>query len=573
MKNILGINCYHADSSACILSNNKISAAAEEERFVRIKHFAGFPKNSIEFCIKDSGLKNNQIDLICVNTNSYSNLCNKIYYLINNFNFKLIKNKIKNKLVKNNNLYEELNKIFIGKIPKILFLNHHQCHHYSSYFASNFQNAASISIDGFGDFVSTSLGYFNGNNFKQLKQIYFPHSLGILYSAITQYLGFYDYGDEYKVMGLAAYGKPTFIDKIKKLIIYDNNEFKLNLEYFNHEEPSFNFKWNNEYPIVNKLFKNNIDIIFKDVDCVDTKIKADIAASLQYVYEEILFNLCNYLKKITKCENIILSGGCAMNTLANGKIIKNTGFKNIFIQPAAADNGGAIGAAYFGSLIVNKRRAESMKNAYLGPQFTKTQILSEYDNFSKDIKMINFNEFNEKFYDYISNLLIDKNIIGWFQDKMEWGPRALGNRSILADPRDAIMKDIINKKIKLREKFRPFAPIVLEERASDWFNDIKREPFMMQTYYAKKGKISQIQAVVHEDNTSRVQTVNKDTNEKIYNLINFFYKRTGVPMLINTSLNENEPIICNPKEAFDMLKRTKLDYLILSSCIFSRINK
>lgn len=280
--------------------------------------------------------------------------------------------------------------------------------------------------------------------------------------------------------------------------------------------------------------------------------------------------MCKFLYEKTKSKNLLLSGGCAMNTLANGKIIPNTGFKSIFIQPAAPDNGGALGAAYIGNLTQNKLRTKPFTNSYLGPSFTDQEILNVFKNYEKKIIIKKSAQFDDKFFDYISNLLKQKKVIGWFQDKMEWGARALGNRSIIADPRKFAMKNIINKKIKFRERFRPFAPIMLQEDSKIWFNDLKSEPYMMKVYKAVKNRANQIQAVVHSDGTSRVQTINKRQNIKMYNLLKSFKKKTGIPILINTSLNENEPIICNPKEAFELLLRTNLDYLVISRFIFKK---
>ena len=572
-KFILGLNCFHADSSACIISNGKLIAAVEEERFKRIKHFAGFPDQSIKFCLKMAKINMQSVDLICVNTNPLANLFEKSKFLLKKKGIKIIYNKAKNKIKKKNVIENEINKTFnCKKIPKILYLNHHDCHHYSSYFASNFKDTASLSLDGFGDFVSTSLGYFKKNHFKKFQQVYFPDSLGIFYSAITQFLNFKNYGDEYKIMGLAAYGTPKYKEEMYEIVKKSNASFfQLNLKYFNHHKNNHNYMWNNEYPIVKDLFTKHFYKLFKVKNKkIDEKKKADIAASAQAVFEELLISMCSFLYNKTKSKNLILSGGCAMNTLANGKILSNTKFKKVFIQPAAPDNGGALGAAYLGDFYLNKKRSLPFKNSYLGPSFSDKEILDEFDNYKKKILLKKSKKFDESFYNNIANLLKRKKVIGWFQDRMEWGARALGNRSIIADPRKFNMKKIINKKIKLREKFRPFAPIVMEDESNKWFEEIKSEPYMMRVYKAKKNKSNKIQAVVHQDGTSRVQTINIKQNLKMYKLLTSFKKKTGVPLLINTSLNENEPIICSPKEAFELLLRTKLDYLVVSKFIFEK---
>lgn len=572
-KFILGLNCFHADSSACIISGKKLIAAVEEERFKRIKHFAGFPDESIKFCLEAAKIQIKDVNAICVNTDPFANILAKSKFIVKKKGLKTIFEKARIRIKKKNKIETEFkNKLGLKKIPKILYLNHHDCHHYSSFFASNFKDAASLSIDGFGDFVSTSLGNYKGNHLEKFKQIYFPDSLGIFYTAITQFLGFKKYGDEYKIMGLAAYGNPKYKNEIYKIIRKDDkNFFKLNLNYFNHHKNNHNYMWDNKYPHVKNLFSNNLYKLFKIKDKKIDKIKkADIAASAQSVFEEILLYLCNYLFDKTNSKNLILSGGCAMNTLANGKILSKTNFKNIFIQPASPDNGGALGAAYLGNLILNKKRTNPFKNSYLGPSYSEKDILKIFENYQNKITIKKFHKFGNGFYDHIASLLKKKKIIGWFQDKMEWGARALGNRSILADPRKFEMKNIINQKIKLREKFRPFAPLILEEEAKKWFENIKSEPYMMRVYKAKKKKSTKIEAVVHHDGTSRVQTVNKKQNYKIYNVLKAFKKLTGVPILINTSLNENEPIVCSPKQAFELLLRTKLDYLIISNFIFKK---
>lgn len=572
-KFILGLNCFHADSSACIISNGKLIAAVEEERFKRIKHFAGFPDQSIKFCLKMAKINMQSVDLICVNTNPLANLFEKSKFLLKKKGIKIIYNKAKNKIKKKNVIENEIKKTFnCKKIPKILYLNHHDCHHYSSYFASNFKDTASLSLDGFGDFVSTSLGYFKKNHFKKFQQVYFPDSLGIFYSAITQFLNFKNYGDEYKIMGLAAYGTPKYKEEMYEIVKKSNASFfQLNLKYFNHHKNNHNYMWNNEYPIVKDLFTKHFYKLFKVKNKkIDEKKKADIAASAQAVFEELLISMCSFLYNKTKSKNLILSGGCAMNTLANGKILSNTKFKKVFIQPAAPDNGGALGAAYLGDFYLNKKRSLPFKNSYLGPSFSDKEILDEFDNYKKKILLKKSKKFDESFYNNIADLLKRKKVIGWFQDRMEWGARALGNRSIIADPRKFNMKKIINKKIKLREKFRPFAPIVMEDESNKWFEEIKSEPYMMRVYKAKKNKSNKIQAVVHQDGTSRVQTINIKQNLKMYKLLTSFKKKTGVPLLINTSLNENEPIICSPKEAFELLLRTKLDYLVVSKFIFEK---
>tara|TARA_B100001175_G_scaffold317175_1_gene333161 strand:- start:668 stop:2401 length:1734 start_codon:yes stop_codon:yes gene_type:complete len=574
---ILGLNINHADTSACIVINGKIEFAIEEERFTRIKHYSKFPINSITACLNYSKLSVKNIDYICVNYNPKANLTAKLLYLTKNFftihGFKKLIN-FRKKLFLDTDLSNFLreNK-FSGKFINI---EHHLSHIASSYLISGFDNAIGLSIDGFGDFTSTASFICNKNKIKNIRRVIFPHSLGILYQSITQFLGFKNYGDEYKVMGLASYGKPTFKNEFSKLISFDKeNYFKLNLKYFSHHNnPNFSYKFKDGIPYFENLYNENFYNLFGDVfrSNVIKQEHKNLASTLQYVFEDIVLKILNDLYDQYKIDNLCLAGGCALNSKFNGTILKKTKYKKIFIQPNASDGGGSLGAAiYYASQKDNKFKNLEFNDAYLGTSYSNNYIKENI--IDKKMKTSKFNYkylINEDLNNFISNKLNNSEIIGWFKGKCEWGPRALGNRSIIADPRNSKIKEIINAKIKRRESFRPFAPSVLEERAADFFDIDYFSPHMLYVVEAKDNIKNELPAIVHVDNTCRVQTVNEKFNEDYYKLIKSFEKLTGCPVILNTSFNENEPIVQTPEEAFSCFERTKMDCLVLENWVIYR---
>jgi carbamoyltransferase len=581
---ILGINSFHADSSSCLLLNGKLLSAVEEERFNRIKHFSGFPIESIKYCLSSNNFKISDIDYIAINQNSYSNLSHKLLYLF--FNKSKIDNILNKIFIRNKRnsiikcFFENFkNDIFRGKIINV---NHHLAHISSAYYPSPFSEAVNLSIDGFGDFTSTAWGVGIDNKIRIDGQILFPHSMGIFYQAMTQYLGFNNYGDEYKVMGLAPYGKPVLFEKIQKLInISPNGMFNLDLSYFCHYKENLNFRGDNGIPVINRLYTDKLEDLLGPSRKMDEKLcqrHMDIAHCTQLAYENVLFTLLNSLYKRYNIKQLTVSGGCAMNSVANGKIKLKTPFSQIYIQSAAGDAGGAIGAALYtwhkfqyGNSNITKQVHD---HAYWGPSFSDNEI---YEIIKKcEIKIAAAHCFYYK-YDSLDLLLKETAscismgmVVGWFQGRMEWGPRALGNRSILCDPRRADMKDILNIKIKRRESFRPFAPSVLQEKMSEWFEQSGDVPFMSEVFQIKKDKRKFIPAVTHVDGSGRLQTVYKHTNHRYYELISSFEEITGIPILLNTSFNENEPIVCNPKEAIDCFLRTEMDILVIGNYILKR---
>jgi carbamoyltransferase len=560
---ILGINAYHADASACLIKDGEIVAACEEERFTRIKHCAGFPQNAIFSCINQSKITLDDIEYVAISKNPKRRILNKIFYSL--FHLTLSSNFIKSRSKNYLKLLHIKNK-FNGK--KVYFIDHHQAHAASAFFVSPFDKAVILTLDGFGDFLSCMIGYGEGNKIKVISSITFPHSLGILYIAISQYLGFNKFGDEGKVMALAGYGMPTYVDVFNEIIKYHDGKYKLNLSYFLHHKNGVEEEWEKE-PSYGKLYSHKLIETLgnerKHNEEINQRHK-DIAASLQFVLENVVINLLNKLYKTIKVKNLCVSGGVFLNCVMNGKILSSTPFEKIFIQPASSDAGTSIGAAYYLYYqILNYPRKFIMNNVYFGPSY------SSYD-VENAIKKCHLKYKKENEITKVAAKLIEQGkIIGFFQGRMEFGPRALGNRSILADPRRREIKEILNARIKNRESFRPFAPSCLKENASEYFMGCESSPFMIINYKVRKEKMDIIPAVVHVDGTSRVQTVEKDINPKFYELIHNFYKLTGVPILLNTSFNENEPIVCTPEDAISCFIKTKMDYLIMEDFLIEKL--
>lgn len=575
MTYVLGVNAFHADSSACIIKDGEILFAIEEERINRIKHWSGFPTKSIEACLNFTDISMDEIDFITFNTDPKFNLKKKIFYVLKNFLvteiFKYLKKKSKNSLFLNLKKNYEFGKLE----KKIIFVEHHISHISSAYFPSNYDKSDIVSIDGFGDFTSCAVGSAEGNDLNISARVNFPHSLGLFYQAMTQHLGFRKYGDEYKVMGLSAYGKPNYFEKLKDIINTKKNTFELNLKYFSHHYNFSSYVSTDGNIMFPKIFNSKVTELIGDERIEGQKLDehhADLAASVQKIYEYILFNTLNAWQKISKNENLCFAGGCAMNSKANGSILENTNYKDVYIPPSPGDAGGSIGSAlYHYSRIGNSRNPKNFYSVYLGPEFKKeyTEKIIYENLINYNCKILNLNE--KELVDTCSKKISEGKVAGWFQSRMEWGPRALGNRSILADPRKKNMKDILNLKTKKRESFRPFAPSILEEEIDQWFEQHHQSYFMQNVYKFKKDKIDQVPAVVHLDFTGRLQSVNKNLNPRYYNLIKSFYKITNVPIILNTSFNENEPIVCNPLEAIECFKRTKIDILVLDNFFIERL--
>lgn len=581
---ILGINAYHGDSSACLLHNGQLIAAAEEERFCRIKHFAGFPIESIRYCLKEGKIKLSEIAIIAINSDPHANFFKKILYTCKNKpNLKLILDRINNQKarlsIESDLAIAFSGEKFHGEIKKV---EHHLAHLASTFFVSPFQEALVISVDGFGDFASCAWGIGKNNHIDIRGRICFPHSLGAFYQALTQYLGFPNYGDEYKVMGLAPYGQPRFMKQMYEIVKIDKNGiFKLNMKYFRYHREKLNYIWNKGSPEVETLYSDKLCALLgperKFNDPLDER-HIDIARSTQEMFEQALFHLLSRLHQMYPFENLAIAGGCAMNSVANGKIVQQTPFKKIYVPGAAGDAGGAIGAA----MVVWHQISQSKNSnrfhcnhAYWGPRFSNeeiNQIINQKTESKKDLQT-EFIEDEKNLCRRTAQAIADGKVVGWFQGRMEWGPRALGNRSILCDPRRFDMKDILNLKIKKRECFRPFAPSILREAVSDWFELEDDVPFMTQVFKIRPEKRSLIPAVNHVDGTGRLQTVDKESNSRYYCLISTFEEKTEVPLILNTSFNENEPIVCRPEEALDCFLRTQMDVLVLNDFFIFRKEK
>lgn len=586
MSYILGLNAYHGDSSSCILKDGKLIAAAEEERFRRTKHWAGFPSEAIRYCLQEGGVGPGEIDHIAVNRNPRANLLQKALFSFQHHpSLGLVKDRLKNAFkVKDikETLAEEFNVNPLTLKARVHHIEHHIAHLASTYMVSPFEKAAVVSVDGFGDFVGSMWGIGTGNSIEPKERTFFPHSLGLFYIALTQFLGFAKYGDEYKVMGLAALGVPSFMEEMGKILLSNSNgRFELSLQHFLHHTEAGTMTWDGGEPKMGTVYSQIMEQLLGPARKPEEEISKkhqDIAASLQARYEEAFFHLLNHVFEQTKLPNLCLAGGCAMNSVANGKIFDQTPFEEVYIQPAAGDAGGALGAAYYvWNQVLNQPRDFLMQKAYWGPEFSEAEIDQELKAKSKELEekrcVIKKVENDDELCRQTAKYIAEGKVVGWFQGRMEWGPRALGNRSIVVDPRNAEMKDILNSRIKRREPFRPFAPSILLERTGEYFEKDYPDPFMIKVYPIKPEKRRVIPAVTHVDGTGRLQTVRKEDNPLYWQLIKEFEKITGVPIVLNTSFNENEPIVCRPSEALDCFLRTKMDVLVLGKHIISKRKK
>jgi carbamoyltransferase len=570
---ILGINAYHGDAAAAIIRDGKLIAAAEEERFNRFKHSAGFPSHAIEYCLATAGIGPEELDHVGISRDPSAHLHKKILFAATRVASEGIFNQIKDRLgnaAKVRDLKDEVARVF-GVSKKLLrarFHNveHHRAHLASCFFVSPFERAALLSIDGFGDFISTMWALGEANSIEVLGQVEYPHSTGIVYTATTQFLGFPHYGDEGKVMGLAPYGRPRFINEFREIVrTEENGQFRLNLNYFRHHAEGVEMTWDEGSPVIGRVFSDEYAHLFGPPRVPGTPLsdrERDIAASLQLRLEEVGFHILNHLHDRTGLTDLGLAGGVAYNSVMNGKILLNTPFKRLFIQPAAGDSGTALGVCYqIYNGLLKRERAEVMTGAYTGPEFTNEDIRSAL---SKN-KIIFEHYSDEELTKRAAQDIAAGLVVGWFQGRMEFGPRALGNRSIVVDPRRAEMKDVLNDRIKKREPFRPFAPSILEERVADYFEQTHPAPTMLMVYQIKEEWRQEIPAVTHVDGSGRLQTVSREVNERYYQLISDFAAMTGVPVVLNTSFNENEPIVCTPQEAIDCFQKTRMDVLYLGN--------
>lgn len=632
---ILGINAYHGDAAAALIKDGRIVAAAEEERFNRVKHCAGFPAAALRYCLDAAGITIEDVDHIGISRDPSAHLHKKVLFaasraakgvgrrqtarvgrrqtadgsgqmsevggqmseavthnssLITHHSdvsthhsspstrsssngragiFRQIKDRLGN-AAKVRDLKDEVARA-LGVEKKSIraqFHNveHHRAHLASSFYVSPFERAALLSIDGFGDFISTMWAAGDGNTINVLGQVEYPYSTGIVYTATTQFLGFPHYGDEGKVMGLAPYGKPRFMNEFRQIIQTEpNGRFKLDLDYFRHHAEGVDMSWDQGSPTIGRIFSNAFVHTFgpaREAGAALTDRERDIAASLQQRLEEVGFHVLNHLHEQTGLTDLGLSGGVAYNSVMNGKILLNTPFRRVYVQPAAGDSGTALGVCYeINNGILKQPRGEVMLGAYTGPQFSNDEIRAELEK--RELAFDTFSD--EEVTKHAAQDIADGLVVGWFQGRMEFGPRALGNRSIVVDPRRADMKEILNERIKKREPFRPFAPSILEERTADYFEQDHPAPTMLMVYQVRPERRAEVPAITHVDGSGRLQTVSRRVNSKYYQLISDFDKLTGVPIVLNTSFNENEPVVCTPAHAIDCFLKTRMDVLYLGN--------
>jgi carbamoyltransferase len=576
--NILGINAYHGNASAAIVCKGRLVAAVEEERFNRVKYAAGFPAQAIRYCLKEAGLELKDIDHVAVPRNPYARLGTKLFYAMRMPSFARERMKV---LAKFTGIPEALAQAFDSDPAKIAAkfhrVEHHKAHLASAFFVSPFERAALLSADGLGDFASTMWGSGTGNRMKIDGAIAFPHSLGLFYSAVTQYLGFLKFGDEYKVMGLGAYGEPEQLDAIRKIVRAQGDGFRLGLEYFTHHRTGPEMSWAeaDKTPTLGKMFSEEMEKLLGPKRNPEEPLEQrhkNLASALQARLEEVYLGMLKKLAERTGLKAVCLAGGVAFNCVANGKIFDKTGFEQVYVHPAAGDAGLAVGAAYYvWHQILGKPRSFVMDHAYWGPGYSREEIRRAIDANGLAQNGCRVEELaEENLMQRTAAIVADGKILGWFQGRAEWGPRALGNRSIVADPRRPEMKEILNQRIKHREIFRPFAPSILAESTGEWFEKSHPSPFMTQAYSVRPEKRDKIPAPTHVDGTGRLQTVTREANPRYWSLIKSFEQLTGVPVVLNTSFNDNEPIVCRPEEALDCFQRTQMDALMLGDFLITR---
>jgi carbamoyltransferase len=580
--NILGINAYHGNASAAIVCDGQLIAAVEEERFNRVKYAAGFPVQAIRYCLQEAGLTLSDIDHVGIPRNPYARLFTKLLYSVRMPSFARQRAKV---LATFTDIPEALAAAFDSDLrqlkAKFHRIEHHQAHLASSFFVSPFERAALLSADGLGDFASSMWGVGEGSRLNIRGSVAFPHSLGLFYSAVTQFLGFLKFGDEYKVMGLGAYGQPDRLEAFRDIVRFDENSrangFRLGLDYFTHHRTGPQMTWADadKTPTLGKMFSPEMARLLGPVRHPDEPLEQrhkNLASSLQARLEEVYLGMLRKLAKETALKSVCLAGGVAFNCVANGKIFDSTGFENVYVHPAAGDGGLSVGAAFHvWHQILGRPRAFVMNHAYWGPGYSRDEARRAIDASAIAHKGYSVSELSEPdLMGSTAQIIADGKILGWFQGRAEWGPRALGNRSIVADPRRPEMKEILNRRIKHREIFRPFAPSILAESTADYFEKSHPSPFMTLAYSVRPEMREKIPAPTHVDGTGRLQTVTREANPRYWQLIKAFENLTGVPVVLNTSFNDNEPIVCRPEEAIDCFLRTEMDALVLGDFLVTR---
>lgn len=579
--NILGINAYHGNASAAIVCNGRLAAAVEEERFNRVKYAAGFPAAAIRYCLGAAGLTLKEVDAVAVPRNPWARLGTKLFYAVRMPSFARERAKV---MAKFTGIREALAQAFDTDASSIRAkfhrVEHHQAHLASAFFVSPFERAALLSADGLGDFASTMWGTGSGPRMEIEGAVAFPHSLGLYYTAVTQYLGFLKFGDEYKVMGLAAYGQPEQMDVFREIVRSNGRAFRLGLNFFTHHRTGPEMSWAeaDQTPVLGKMYSEEMAARLGAARRPEEPIEQrhrNLAAALQARLEEVYLGMLRGLAERSGLKAVCLAGGVAFNCVANGKIFDQTPFEQVYVHPAAGDGGLSVGAAYHvWHQMLGRPRSFVMEHAYWGPEFSKEEIRAAVEKSEVSRGAYCIAELAEvDLARRAARIVADGKILGWYQGRAEWGPRALGNRSIVADPRRAEMKEILNRRIKHREIFRPFAPSILAEATGEWFEKAHPSPFMTLAYPVRAEKRDKIPAPTHVDGTGRLQTVTREANPRYWKLIRAFGELTGVPVVLNTSFNDNEPIVCRPEEAVDCFLRTKMDALAMGDVLIEKKEK
>lgn len=587
MTIILGLNAFHGDSSAVSLLDGRFVGGIEEERLNRIKHWAGFPSAAVRTVLEQGGASLGDVDVVAISRDPGAHLLEKALFAFRRRpGLAAIRSRLANHR-KVQDVEARLGSVEPGVRlrARVFHVEHHRAHLASAFFCSPFEEAVCLTVDGFGDFVSSMSAVGRGNRIELIDDILFPHSLGIFYTAITQFLGFPKYGDEYKVMGLASYGQPSFLPKMREIVrLGDEGRFETNIDYFRHATEGVTMSWEDGEPAMGPLFSERLVELLgpaRQPGSELTERHHDIASSLQAMYEEAFFHRLRWLEKKTGLKTLCLAGGCAMNSVANGKIFRETGFRDVFIQSAAGDAGTALGAALWAwHQEMGKPRGFVMEHSYWGPEYPEARVVeairsgvSGFDGAPGRVGELEIRRAanDEELCRQTAEAIAAGEVVGWYQGRSEWGPRALGNRSIVVDPRRAEMKDVLNARIKRREPFRPFAPSILEERVGDYFEETYPDPFMIKVYPVKPARRGEIPAVTHVDGTGRLQTVSRTQNPRYWALIKAFEEKTGVPVVLNTSFNENEPIVNTPEEALACFLRTRMDRIVMGDWVVRRL--
>ena len=572
---ILGINAYHGGASAAILRDGQLLAAVEDERFRRQKYWAGFPSESIKFCLEQAGISAYDLDHVAISRDPKAHLAQKVLFALRKRpSFGAVRDRVQNMGAVRDikpTLCQALSLDESALKAQFHRVEHHRAHMASAFFVSPFEEAAVLSIDGMGDFVSTMVGTGKGGTIEVSDQVLFPHSLGIFFSALTQWLGFLNSGDEGKVQGLAPYGEPKYLDEMHKVVrLLPNGGFELELKYFVHHAAGVDMTWEDGSPSVGQLFSDKLVALLGEPRVPQseyTQRHYDVAASMQAMLEEAEFHIVRDAAKRTGQKALCLAGGVALNSSFNGKILPATDFEDIWIQPAAGDAGTALGAAFYvHHQVLGMPRAFEMKHCYTGPEYSNAQIEARLQDRGVAYKTLDDGELAATTADRI----VAGDVVGWFQGAAEWGPRALGNRSIVGDPRRSDMKEILNARIKHREAFRPFAPSILAEHTGEYFDQSYPDPFMVKVYGVRPEKQAEIPAVTHVDGTGRLQTVEASVNPRYHELIRVFGEKSGTPVVLNTSFNDNEPIVCTPDEALNCFERTHMDVIVLGNFLLQK---